>query len=109
MPDGTSTTYNHTPFQIAFTEQTINGAAPSPNGTPVVLDGWLSGTVNAHSSLELQAGLYLSDILVQGTPFPITVPVFHSGNYVNYLYIAFGDGTLSPLQAELLTLPDCRY
>jgi len=101
MPDGTSTTYNHTPFQIAFTEQTINGAAPSPNGTPVVLDGWLSGTVNAHSPLELQLGLNGFDIPVQGTPFPMTIPAFQAGNNLNYLLVLSPDSTDNMLQAQL--------
>ncbi len=101
MPAGTSTTYNHTPFQIALTEQTINGAAPSPNGTPVVLDGWLSGTVSAHSPLELQIGINVWNTPVQGTPFPMTIPAFQAGNYLNYLLVSSLDSTDNMLQAQL--------
>ncbi len=101
MPAGTSTTYTNTPFQIAFTEHTVNGAAPSPNATPVVLDGWLSGTVSANSSSDIHIGINSVLIPVQGTAFPITIPAFRAGDYQNYLYIVSAGGTYSPIEAEL--------
>ncbi len=101
MPAGTSTTYSNTPFQIAFTEHTVNGAAPSPNATPVVLDGWLSGTVSANSSSNIH--MYIDGFItsVNGSPFPTTVPAFRAGAYQNYLYIVSVGGTYSPIEAEL--------
>jgi hypothetical protein len=102
MAAGTSTTYTNTPFQIAFTERTINGVLPSPNATPVVLHGWLSGSVNASGSSNIRLSIDTFETTPEsGPPFPTTAPPFRVGDTENYLYVLSVGGADSPIQAEL--------
>ena len=43
LPQGASTTYTNTPFEIAFQTHTADGGVTSPNETPIAFSGWLKG------------------------------------------------------------------
>jgi hypothetical protein len=105
MPAGTSTTYSNTPFQIAFTEQSVNGLAPSPNQTPVVIAGWLNGTVTAGSPLGLSVNyepVQFPDNPFNGLPLPWIFP-FQTGNLLNDFAIANPGNGGQVIQAALYT------
>ena len=107
VPAGTTTTYTQTPFQIAFTEQTVNGVAPSPNQTPIVLDGWLNGTVTAGSQLHLAVSfnaaifpaINLFDIPL---PPPLVSP-FQTGSLLNDFTLTNQGNDGQMIQAALYT------
>ena len=83
-PTGTTTTYTNVPFEIAFNENTLNGAAPSPNGTPVVLHGFLSGTIGPGSSTRFNA--YINPVMFPtfvDPPFPTSIDPFQTGGLIN--------------------------
>ena len=92
MAPGTTTTYTDTPFQITFTEQTIGGEVPSPNATPIVIAGFLSGTVTAGQPLNLsEAFITWAFPPENGPPFATTLAPFRVGSLMDYLYISEGD------------------
>ncbi len=45
LPTGQTTTYTNTPFQVTYLDHMVNGVAPSPNLTPIVLTGRLNGQI----------------------------------------------------------------
>ena len=76
LPEGTSTTYVNTPFHFTFQSKTIDGVEPIPNGTPIVINGMLNGTVNGSNQ---------STVVATFDPAPI--PSFKTGLYNNKLTI----------------------
>ena len=55
VPNGTTTTYDHTPFSILFTLKSFDGHAPVPNETPVTLSGTLTGSILGNGVINLHA------------------------------------------------------
>ncbi len=101
-PSPGGTDYVNTPFQITFTVQTINGVAPSPNDSPVTLDGLLNGTIPFNSTPFVHMNFDSFEFVPEdGPPFPTTVTPFLTGSYMNYLYITSGPDVYAPVQAEL--------
>jgi hypothetical protein len=82
LPGGVSTTYTNTPFHITFLANTVNGATPNPNETPLQLSGTLNGTVTGGSQ---------SAVVAKFDPLPN--PSFVTGNFLNTL--SFTDNPLS--------------
>lgn len=83
---GASTTYTNTPFSVRFMEQSVGGATPYPNQTPVVLDGWLNGTITAGATPHLLANFNVRIFnLEDGPSFPTVIEPFRTGSSINYL------------------------
>ena len=76
LPDGQTTTYANTPFHITFLVDTINGAAPTPNQTPITINGTLNGSITGAGN---------SSVVAQFDP--TTLPSFQAGQYSNTLNI----------------------
>jgi len=89
LPEGTSTTYTNTPFRFTFQSKTIDGVEPVPNGTPIVVNGWLNGTVTGGNQSTVVA-----------TFDPTTIPTFTTGLYTNTLTIADLSLSLVPSTAN---------
>lgn len=85
LPSGQSTTYKDTPFHITLLVNTVNGAAPSPNETPIQVTGVLNGTVTGGDQ---------SDVVAKFDP--ITTPKFRTGNYLNTIGILDNPLSLVP-------------
>jgi len=89
------------PFQILFKTEAVNGTAPSPNETPVVLTGWLNGTVSAGAAGSLPesnlTGTFNSVLFSPESmpPYPVNVMPFQTGNLTNYLSITNQTGNLT--------------
>lgn len=76
LPDlgaNVSTTYDNTPFTLAMTVGEVNGETPSPNDTPIFLEGFLNGTITG----ETQSNVTLTFNLD-----PENLPTFQVGDYV---------------------------
>jgi hypothetical protein len=85
LPVGQATTYSHTPFHITFIADEVGGSSPVPNGTPIVLNGELNGTVtNANQST------------VRASFDPLGKLEFLTGNFKNVLTIPQPNVTLVP-------------
>ena len=83
---GTTTTYTNTPFTIKFLEQTVNGALPSPNNTPVEIDGIINGTIAAGATPHFQWGFDRAISTPAMPPLFVTVTTidpFRVGNLAN--------------------------
>ncbi len=76
LPDGQTTTYTNTPFHITYLVDTINGAAPTPNQTPITIDGTLNGSINGSRNSSVVAKFDT-----------VTLPTFQAGQYSNTLTI----------------------
>lgn len=85
---GASTSYDGTPFEIAYRTETVEGGMPTPNQTPVVLHGWLYGKVGGDGLPRLIAtfdqGIQPADPK-HYHPYP--APPFQIGSFSNTLYI----------------------
>ncbi len=105
MPVNGPTTYNNTPFELTFTEHTVNGAIPSPNQTPVTLNGWLNGTVNSGSSPNLVANFVITQFpATTSSPVPLTtIEPFQTGSLLNGLYVTSWSENGQPIIGELST------
>jgi hypothetical protein len=108
-PAGTTTTYTNIPFQILFETEAVNGAAPSPNQTPVVLTGLLNGTVSAGAAgSSPQSNLTATFNSPQFTPesmppYPVNVLPFQTGSLTNYLSVTDPGNNGQSVQANLIT------
>ncbi len=111
-PAGSTTTYTNIPFQILFKTEAVNGTAPSPNETPVILSGLLNGTVSAGATgSSPQSNLtvsFASPDFTPGTvpPYPVTVMPFTTGDLTNYLSITNPGNNGGSVQANLITTPN---
>ncbi len=111
-PAGSTTTYTMIPFQILFKTEAVNGTVPSPNETPVILTGWLNGTVSAGAaSSSPQSNLTatfspLEFIPESIPPYPVNVMPFMTGNLTNYLSITNPGNNGQSVQANLITTPN---
>jgi hypothetical protein len=85
LPDGQTTKYTDTPFKITFLANTVNGVAPSPNETPIVVTGTLNGSVTGANQSNVTAKFD-----------PITNPDFHTGAFANTLSITNSPLSLVP-------------
>jgi hypothetical protein len=108
-PAGTSSTYLNIPFQILFKAESVGGAAPSPNETPVILSGWLNGRVSSadgstlsESNLKVffNAPVYTPESY---PPYPTTVLPFQTGGFTNYLSVTSPGDNGQPIQALMIT------
>jgi hypothetical protein len=110
-PAGWTTTYTNIPFQVLFKTEAVNGTVPTPNETPVILTGWLNGTVSAgaagsspQSNLTVMfAQLAFIPESSYVLPYPVTVMPFMTGNLTNYLYITNPINNGGSVQANLIT------
>lgn len=78
LPEGQTTTYNHTPFAMSFAIKTVNGINVAANPPMLTLTGFLNGTVT---------GSNLSTVIAQFDP------------------ISDGKIVLGPDMSVVLTLP----
>ncbi len=103
MPAGSTTAYNHVPFQIAFTEHAVDGAVVPSNETPIILDGFLNGTLVAGSPPQFVLNFNTYAFAPEDAPpFLTTTTPFRTGNLMNYLWVDGGiDGQM--LQGVLNT------
>jgi hypothetical protein len=101
-PDGDgSATYTNVPFHIAFRVQSLDGAAPSPNDTPVTLSGRLNAVLTDGQITSLTAQFTHAQVPGGPPPYPTTVNPFQIGDYKGYLNItSTGDGG-TPIQGTL--------
>jgi len=108
-PAGSTTTYTNIPFQILYKTEALNGTVPSPNETPVILTGWLNGTVSAGAAgSSPQTNLtatFSSPVFTPETtpPYPVNVMPFNTGNVVNYLSITNPGNNGQSVQADVIT------
>src|SRR5262249_28378702 len=91
-PAGTTSTYLNIPFQIRFKDEALNGAAPTPNQTPVVLTGSIDGSVSSTDGITASSNLkvfFNSPVYTpEGyPPYPTTIVPFQTGGYTNYLNV----------------------
>ena len=102
VPEGTSTTYTNTPFAITFQNHATDGGMPSNNGTPVILDGWLNGTVGSNSTSDLRVNFDVAAFNPEdGPPYPTTIRPFQTGSLINYLNLNQWGDNGQPIEAEL--------
>lgn len=101
-PGGGSATYTDIPFQIALRVQSVAGAAPSPNDTPVQLTGTLSAVLTDGQITSLTTRFSLSTAFGGAQPsYPSSIMPFRIGDYMGYLNVtSTGDGG-APIQAML--------
>jgi hypothetical protein len=85
QPQGTTTTYDHTPFSITYTAQKVNGDVPKPNETPITITGFLNGSVSGPDQSNVVA-----------TFDPIGTPNFITGAYANTLSVLDPQVSLVP-------------
>ena len=110
-PSGTTTTYTNIPFQILFKTEAVNGAAISPNDTPVVLTGMLNGTVSAGTSgsspQSTLTATFDAPTFSPGSmpPYPVNVMPFQTGNLMNFLSVTNSSSLSQPVEANLITSP----
>lgn len=102
---GGSATYTDVPFQIAFRSQSIDGSAPSPNETPVLLQGTLSAVVTDGKLVSLSAKFPFMDVPANPPPFLQSIPAFRTGGYMNYLYVTNNGEDGRSIQAVLNVTP----
>lgn len=114
-PAGTTTTYLNIPFQVLFKVESVGNQVPVPNETPVVLSGFLEGTVSSADGSTANASslkaFFNSPVYTPENypPYPTTILPFQTGGYTNYLSItSTGDGG-QPIQAAMIaeqTVPE---
>jgi len=85
LPDGESTTYDHTPFKITLIANQVDGSVPVPNGTPIVISGVLDGTITGANQSTVRA---IFD--------PIGEVPFLTGDFGNILTLPVTDIFLVP-------------
>ncbi len=108
-PAGSTTTYTNIPFQVLFKTEAVNGMAPSPNETPVVLAGLLNGTVSAGAAgSSPQSNLTATFSAPEFTPgsappYPVNVMPFITGDLINYLRITNPGNNGQSVQANVIT------
>ena len=73
---GIQTTYKNTPFWISVTVKTLDGIAPVPNETPVLLAGVLNGTM-------YDSGY--SNVIAKFSQGPGSHKLFQVGQYMGFL------------------------
>jgi hypothetical protein len=85
LPDGQTTTYNNTPFHITVIANEVDGGVPVPNGTPVVINGVLNGTITGKNQSTVRALFN-----------PIGEVPFQTGSFANVLTLPVTDIFLVP-------------
>jgi len=85
LPTGSSSTYNHTPFHITFIAGEVDGSSPVPNGSPIILNGELNGTITNANQSTVRASF--------DDPGKVE---FLTGNFKNVLTIPHLNVTLVP-------------
>ncbi len=76
LPTGQSTTYSHVPFHITLIVDQTDGVVPSPNHTPIVINGELNGTITGSKQSTVRA-----------TFDSIGSTTFRTGNFLNFLTV----------------------
>ena len=87
-----STTYNHTPFSITYLTNKVNDEAPSPNETPIVIKGFLDGTIKGANQSNVTASFD-----------PTSIPKFQTGLFANELKVLDSPLSLVPSSSGGLT------
>jgi hypothetical protein len=82
-PDGRSTTYKDTPFDVTFAARAVDGIS-TPDAAKVSLHGWLEGTITGNDASKLRAIMSVDSHLDLGAPPSFAGP-FRAGNLLNYL------------------------
>ena len=111
LPVGSSTTYSNTPFDLTFTPKSVEGVPIAAQG-PIVIQGWLNGTVVGNDASGLSAFFNGIPGLPAGGTWvpPSDAPPFAIGNMTNFLDLAPGAdavrfttsaGGSAPLQAVI--------
>jgi len=86
LPDGETTTYNHTPFAFSYATKSINGSDISKDQPLITLTGFLNGTVKGADQSNVVA-----------TFDPIATPSFNLGkDLVGFLTLPSPQRTLVP-------------
>jgi hypothetical protein len=85
LPDKQMATYTNTPFHITYLVNTVDGAKPDVNETPIQVSGVLNGTITGSNQSHVVAKFD-----------PITKPTFLTGTYSNSLSITDNPLTLVP-------------
>jgi hypothetical protein len=86
--DGSSTIYRNTPFEISLLPSSIDGA-PAVGTSPIVIQGWLNGTVGGPGA----SGVVMNFNSIPGLPgddgmphdYPSIAPPFVLGSTMNFL------------------------
>jgi hypothetical protein len=103
LPAGQSTTYDHTPFHITLIVDKADGSVPSPNDTPIVINGELNGTITGPKQSTVRA-----------TFDAVGSPSFQTGQFLNiltlpdsglYLVPSTTNNGVTTAEAHLRTLP----
>jgi hypothetical protein len=85
LMEGSTTTYNNTPFAITYLVNKVNGTEPDPNETPITITGVLNGTI---------VGATQSDVVA--TIDPIEDASFLTGDFINEIAVLGGSVSLVP-------------
>lgn len=85
LPTGTSTTYTNTPFSITLIANQVDGEVPVPNGSPIVINGVLNGTITGGNQSTVRALFN-----------PIGEVPFQTGEFANVLTLPVTDIYLVP-------------
>jgi hypothetical protein len=106
-PAGTISTYLNIPFQILYKVESVGGAAPSPNDTPVVLTGFLEGKVSSTDGVTASPDLkvfFNSPVYTPDNypPYPTTILPFQIGGLTGYLNVTSPGGNGQPIQANMI-------
>jgi hypothetical protein len=99
--DGQTTTYTNTPFSLKFSADALNGAAISPNQSPITISGILNGQVNGPSQSNVTA-----------TFSALSQPTFATGLFSNTLAMpslvsvvpSTSNGGMSSVQVSLTSV-----
>lgn len=55
LPEGQTTSYSNTPFSITLLVNSVDGATPVPNQSPIVVTGELNGSITGSNQSNVQA------------------------------------------------------
>jgi hypothetical protein len=104
--EGGSATYTDIPFQIALRVQSFDGSAPSPNQSPVVLQGTLSAvlTDGKIDSLTAKFPTYPSSS-DDPPPYPSSIAPFQIAGYNGFLNVTSSGDDGVTIQAVLNVAP----
>jgi hypothetical protein len=104
LDPGVTTTYNNTPFSLTLHFDSVNGATPTPNATPITISGVLNGTVSGSDVSSVTAtfntpvntpaaGATVNS--ASSTPTQLT-DTFTAGLYNNTLTVPTGNFLIVP-------------
>ena len=115
LPNGFGTQGINLPFTIIFSIKSIDGLVPKINETPILIKGWISGTLSETGQSQLNASFDLGPQFSYPKYFnPRVAPPFQTGDLMNTLNLVSSSelialspttGGRTPIEARLDATP----